>query len=203
MARDVDERKKRKVLNRIRRAKAAAERAIETSGDTEAAEAARRELSDWEAEFVASVEQRLNEFGSAFADPEKGALDEPLSRLQELKLKEIEKKAKGKGKAGFGARSSFRSNGSGFKGKTPQRASGRDIHDDVPGDTAAPETPDPVETLRQSGAVRKGFTPRLVDSEPQTVPQESPPQEREPETPPASRGPFRVIEGGKVSRHDV
>ena len=48
MARDVDERKKRKVLNRIRRAKAAAERAIETSGDTEAAEAARRELSDWE-----------------------------------------------------------------------------------------------------------------------------------------------------------
>ncbi|WP_270374342.1 hypothetical protein [Marinicauda sp. Alg238-R41] len=198
MTRDVDERKKRKVLNRIRRAKAAAERAIETSGDAEAAEAARRELSDWEAEFVASVEQRLNEFGSAFADPEKGALDEPLSRLQEMKLKEIEKKAKGKAKAGFGARSSFRSNGSGFRARTPQRASGRDIHDDLPGDAAAPETPDPVETLRQSGAVRKGFTPHLVDTESQIVPQKSQAQEREPGAASASRSPFRVIEGGKA-----
>ena len=46
--------------------------------------------------FSAAWEERLNTFGSAFADPEKGALDEPLSRLQAAKLKELEDKAKGK-----------------------------------------------------------------------------------------------------------
>lgn len=178
MAREIDERKKRKVLNRIRRARDAAERAIAKSDDPEAAEAAQRDLSDWEEEFVTSVEQRLNEYGSAFADPEKGALDEPLSRLQEMKLKEIEKKARGKGgaKPGFGRASSFKSRGSGFKSKLPSRPSSRDTHED--------EEPQPAPP-------RERPRPALVcaaDLAEETRPDDAPSRPR-----PA----FKVIEGGK------
>ncbi|WP_199241121.1 hypothetical protein [Marinicauda salina] len=141
MAREVDDRKKRRALNRLRRAKGAAEKAIAESDDPEAAEEARRLLSDWEAEFLDSVEDRLEEYGSAFADPEKGDLDEPLSRLQLMKLKEIEKKAKGKGAQP--KRSSFKSRGSGFKRKTPPKSRARDINEDVE-DADAPEAAEPT-----------------------------------------------------------
>ena len=53
------------------------------------------ELSDWEGEFLGSVEQRVKTFGRAFADPAKGAAGESLSALQQVKLKEITRKAKG------------------------------------------------------------------------------------------------------------
>ena len=55
------------------------------------------ELSDWEDEFLGSVEQRVKSFGRAFADPAKGAPGESLSTLQQVKLKEIANKAKGGG----------------------------------------------------------------------------------------------------------
>ncbi|MEQ9315767.1 MAG: hypothetical protein RLN72_07930 [Henriciella sp.] len=54
-------------------------------------------LSDWEKEFLEEVEERIETYGSAFADPEKGNLEEPMSALQTRKLKEIDKKARGKG----------------------------------------------------------------------------------------------------------
>lgn len=145
MARDVDKRKTRKALNRIRRAKAAAEKAIAESPDAEAAQAARQALSDWETEFVTSVEHRLEEFGSAFADHTKGSLDEPLSQLQEAKLKEIEKKARGKGPKGFQSRKPMKQ-GSGFKNKKAALTSrSRDIHEDMD------DLPEPV---RQKGHLR-------------------------------------------------
>jgi hypothetical protein len=53
------------------------------------------ELSDWEGEFLGSVEGRLKTYGRAFADPEKGAAGQALSLRQRLKLKEIAAKAKG------------------------------------------------------------------------------------------------------------
>jgi hypothetical protein len=59
------------------------------------AAAENRDLSDWEKDFLASVEERLERFGSAFADPDKGALCGPLSLRQGLKLKQIGKKAYG------------------------------------------------------------------------------------------------------------
>lgn len=168
MPREIDERKKRKALNRIRRARAAAERAIEASQDEAAAQAARQMLSDWEEDFVASVEQRLNEYGSAFADPDKGNLDEPLSRLQELKLKEIEKKARGvdvknkRQKRGFGLSSRPK----------PSRANVRDINEDVAPAPAA--KPDPMApTIEINGPLPEG-----VDAQ-------------------AIRRRFQVIEGGK------
>ena len=55
-------------------------------------------LSDWEGEFLGSVEERVKTYGRAFGDPEKGAVGEALSALQTVKLKEIAAKAKGEAK---------------------------------------------------------------------------------------------------------
>ncbi len=73
---------KRSALNALKRAKRAADRAGV-------------DLSDWEGEFLGSVEDRLNLYGRAFGDPEKGAAGAALSILQGVKLKEISAKAKG------------------------------------------------------------------------------------------------------------
>ena len=82
---DPREQSKRAALNALRRARRAALR-----GGVE--------LSDWEGEFLGSVEARLNSFGRAFGDPEKGAAGQALSLRQGVKLKEIKAKADGKPK---------------------------------------------------------------------------------------------------------
>jgi len=74
---------KRAALNALKRARRTAERAGV-------------ELSDWEGEFLGSVEQRVKTFGRAFGDPEKGAAGQALSVRQGVKLKEIAGKAQGK-----------------------------------------------------------------------------------------------------------
>jgi hypothetical protein len=51
-----------------------------------------RDLTPWEKEFLESLDERLEKFGSAFADPDKGQLSAPLSLMQGLKLREIGKK---------------------------------------------------------------------------------------------------------------
>ena len=76
---------KRAALNALKRARRMAERAGVT-------------LSEWEGEFLGSVTERLNTYGRAFGDPEKGAAGEALSALQTVKLKEIAAKAKGEKK---------------------------------------------------------------------------------------------------------
>jgi len=126
MPREISESKIRRAIRRIERAKALAE-----------SEDDKRQLSDWEAEFVASLEARLEEYGSAFADPDKGDLSEPLSALQKRKIKEIEDKAKGKRPKSF-------KRGSGFKAKTPARRSyGRDDTPPEPLDPPNEEKPAP------------------------------------------------------------
>ena len=55
-------------------------------------------LSDWEGEFLGSVEDRVKTYGRAFADPEKGGPGAAFSVLQSVKLKEIAAKAKGEKK---------------------------------------------------------------------------------------------------------
>lgn len=72
----------RKALNALRRARRTADRAGV-------------ELTDWEGEFLGSVEERLKTYGRAFADQEKGAPGQALSIMQQLKLKQIAAKAKG------------------------------------------------------------------------------------------------------------
>ena len=56
------------------------------------------ELSQWEGEFLGSVEERVKTYGRAFGDPEKGSPGMALSTLQSVKLKEIVGKAKGEKK---------------------------------------------------------------------------------------------------------
>lgn len=74
---------KRAALNALKRVRRAADRAGVV-------------LSEWEGEFLGSVEARVKTFGRAFGDPEKGAAGQALSMLQTVKLKEISAKAKAK-----------------------------------------------------------------------------------------------------------
>ena len=76
---------KRAALNALKRAQRQADR----SGV---------KLSDWEGEFLQSVTERVQTYGRAFADPEKGGPGAPFSVLQAVKLKEIAAKAKGEKK---------------------------------------------------------------------------------------------------------
>jgi len=80
---DRREQAKRAALNALKRARRAAER-----GGVKP--------SDWEGEFLGSVEGRVEKYGRAFGDPEKGAPGTSLSLRQRVKLKEIAVKAKGR-----------------------------------------------------------------------------------------------------------
>jgi hypothetical protein len=76
------------------RSKRAALRALRKARD--AACNASAELSTWETEFLGSVEERIEIYGRAFGDPQKGAPGATLSIRQTGKLKEIAAKAKGR-----------------------------------------------------------------------------------------------------------
>jgi|SRR5438132_8820753 len=54
------------------------------------------DLSAWESEFLGSVEERVETYGRAFGDPQKGVPGASLSNRQTGKLKEIAAKARGK-----------------------------------------------------------------------------------------------------------
>ena len=82
---DLKAQAKRAALNALKRARRTADKAG-------------IELSDWEGEFLGSVEDRLKTYGRAFGDPEKGGAGQALSVLQTVKLKEITAKAKGEKK---------------------------------------------------------------------------------------------------------
>lgn len=152
MPREIDEKKTRKALRRLARAKKAAETAGEDG----------EKLSEWEDEFLGSLEERLDEFGSAFNDPDKGNLDEALSARQSLKLREIEKKAKGKSRG--------MSRGKGFKRKQPHyKSRSRDINEDVieavetpsdmPSEPPANNDPAPPRTPKKPA----GFKPIIIE----------------------------------------
>lgn len=82
---DARERAKRAALNALKRARRAAAR----TGTA---------LSEWEGEFLGSVEERIEQYGRAFRDPEKGSVGSSLSLRQNVKLKEIGAKANGRAK---------------------------------------------------------------------------------------------------------
>jgi hypothetical protein len=87
---------------RKKQAKRAALRALKKA--RRQADTAGAKLSDWEDEFLVSVEARVEKYGRAFGDPEKGGMDSSLSLRQAVKVKEIAAKAKPKGltrRAGF------------------------------------------------------------------------------------------------------
>jgi hypothetical protein len=82
------------------RAKRAALRVLRKT--RKAAETSGTKLSEWEGDFLGSVEGRVETYGRAFGDPEKGAPGASLSLLQSRKLKEIAAKAQGKKKPSRG-----------------------------------------------------------------------------------------------------
>ena len=84
----------RAALNALKRARRAAMRAGVA-------------LSDWEGEFLGSVEERVKTYGRAFGDPHKGAPGQALSALQNVKLKEISAKARNKSSAEVNGGSRF------------------------------------------------------------------------------------------------
>ena len=88
---------KRAALNALRRARKAAEK----SGVA---------LSEWEGEFLGSVEGRVEKYGRAFGDPDKGAPGTSLSLRQAVKLKEIAGKAKGTKKPWRRSKNGFQRN---------------------------------------------------------------------------------------------
>jgi hypothetical protein len=85
--REVDQRKTRKALRKLRRA---ADLAQGEGGPG---------LTDWEKDFVEGVTTRLEKYGSAFRDPGKGRLEEALSSRQAQVTRVIEKKSRKTAKA--------------------------------------------------------------------------------------------------------
>src|SRR5689334_21906565 len=140
--RDVDKRKTRKALRKLRRA---ADRAGQEGAP---------ELTNWEKDFVEGVSKRLETYGSAFRDPGKGRLEEALSARQHHVARVIEKKSRPKtDKAAKGRKKPdpkepvFR--GASLKRKTPLRSRAapgrgprvRDINDDLHEEAETPQTP--------------------------------------------------------------
>lgn len=93
------------------------------------------DLTEWETEFAEGVSERLDTFGSAFADPEKGGRGEALSYAQKKVVSSLKRKAKDSRKSGadddyldddedanstFKPRSSFKSKRPKFKPRVRQ-----------------------------------------------------------------------------------
>lgn len=157
MPRDVDERKKRKALRKLRKAAALAEQGLGPP------------LSDWERQFLEEVEERIEKFGSAFHDLDKGGSDEALSALQHVKLREIDKKARGKGKSGFSSKG-------GFKRKSAPRV--RQVDEDLDVAPPADREPSKPQLVRASDLDAEAKKPISVQAKPKKPPR------------------LRVIEGG-------
>ncbi|WP_321488161.1 hypothetical protein [uncultured Hyphomonas sp.] len=180
MGRDVDERKKRAALRKLRKA---AELAEQGKGPP---------LSDWEREFLEEVEERIEKYGSAFADPMKGDEGEALSALQQLKLKEIDKKARGKARKGFSQKSASgkKTPKGAFAKRTPPRV--RQIDDDIEEEAVEAPPPAPVPVPRGRPVLKAVPKAETSDPAPDTY------KDNAPKPRPSGRPAFRVIDGGKT-----
>ncbi len=124
------------------------------------------DLTDWEEEFAESVTERLEQYGSAFHDPEKGSPADALSYAQKHVISALGKKAraemsasKPKGlqaKKGFGRKQAF----------TPRV---RHIDDEIPNsaDDSAAKTDAKKDKLPKHHNTKRPFL-RLVQSEDDT-----------------------------------
>ena len=180
MPRDVDQKKTRKALRKLRKA-------------AERAQADGIELSVWEQEFVEGVDERLTKYGSAFADLSKGDADEALSMAQSEIVKQLDKKSRGKTSGGFTTRKPLKAR-KGFGGRTYEPKTQPD--DGTHPDEAESEITDspiaaPVQKIRlvpEHPDVRKAsqLLPQPLIKNPDNKPL------------PQTRPVFRIIEGGKT-----
>ncbi len=142
---DIDKRRLKDEKARIRRARSAqrqlkkAQQQLQDLG----------EITDWEDEFINSVDERLDKYDAAFSDRTKGGASDALSMRQKQVLAQMRRKIKDKGKqapdtklqSGFKPRSSFKSK-SNF---TPRV---RNIEDDMIEETSPPAPPKGTPVLR-------------------------------------------------------
>ncbi len=171
MPRDVDQKKTRKALRKLRKAK-------------ERAEADGIELTDWEQDFVDGVDERLTKYGSAFVDPNLGASDEALSNAQTEILRQLDKKSRGKTAGGFKTRKPLRAK----KGKFDTSPRSRQLNDDLE------ETPkDSGESDFERSVPYTENLPRL-----RVVTDDDAKADTAPAPKPNPRTVFRVIDGGKA-----
>lgn len=90
------------------------------------------EITDWEDEFIDSVDERLDKYGAAFQDREKGGMSEALSNKQKQVLAQMRRKARDKGKQSpDSAKSSKPKPRSSFKIKSGSKPWVRHIEDDI------------------------------------------------------------------------
>ncbi len=109
------------------------------------------EITDWEDEFIASVDERLEKFDSAFADPSLGGFGEALSNKQKQVLTQMRRKIKDKSKQapqeGPGKPQSKSQWKSSFKNKSSFKPRVRNIEDEMfdnePEPEPATKTPPP------------------------------------------------------------
>ena len=64
--------------------------------------------TDWEKTFLKEVKARVAQYGSAFADSEKGDLDHSLSIRQSFKMCEIDRLIRYRGKTKVAKKKSYR-----------------------------------------------------------------------------------------------
>ncbi len=176
MPRDVDDKKTRKALRKLRKAKARAE-------------AEGVDLTDWEKEFVEGVDERLNKYGSAFADPSLGTRDEALSNAQTEILRQLDRKSRGKGNGGFKTRKPLKPKKgmSTYAPRTRQLDDDADSADDDERSNATPPFDAPED---KTG-------PRLVSSHSSDTPDPAPESIRKPSP---GNPAFRVIQGGQSDK---
>ena len=93
----MDEAEKQKIKDqkaRVRRARSAQRKLKKARIELEAL----GEITDWEDEFIASVDERLEKYDSAFADRALGGFGQALSNKQQQVLAQMRKKIKDKNK---------------------------------------------------------------------------------------------------------
>ena len=183
MPRDVDEKKTRKALRKLHKLVARAE-------------AEGVELTDWEKEFVGGLDERLNKYGSAFADPNKGSLDEAISFAQNEIMKQLDKKTRGKTSGGFTTRKPLGSK----KAKPVSSYRGRDIHEDIEPPEETPVLPEmlPENVFRIIPGVSRASDLTEAGQKSVNTPEPSSPAPAENAPPVQKASPFRVIRGGKA-----
>lgn len=68
-----------------------------------AEKAGEKSTTEWENEFLHDVKNRVEKYGAAFSDPEKGSVGEALSFKQTFKIREIGRAIKRREEKGAGA----------------------------------------------------------------------------------------------------
>ncbi len=148
MPRDIDPKATRKAMRKLERA-------------AKRAEAEGVELSDWEESFVTEVGERLEIYGSAFADLTKGNADDALSQRQTEALRRIDRKSRGKDAKTLQTRKPLQAK-RGFASQKPSASRTREIeHFDpepvIEPDASKPQHDENIPPKREDGARRPIF----------------------------------------------